>query len=1226
MAIRTLVVKIGAEATDVQSAFAKIGSDARGLQDTLAKVGQLPNGAAVIAQFDQLQKNITRVSDAQRRLATDSENAARGILAIGGPARLTSTQLDEMAKTVTKGIDAFRALGQQAPAELQKVARAIQQQQAALAQAAKPPASLTGGFGGLLPIGAAATVTTAFVEGAKAAIQYADSLEKLKDRTGITEQALQTLDAIAKPSGNTLEEIATAINRFQKNIESGDTQAVQAIEALGLSVVTLKSLSPDEQFIAIAKAIQTIQDPAEQTFRAIQLFGRGGAEILPSLKAKVDELAGSTFKMSAGSVRALDELGDGFGRMKTDAINALGEVLGKLVEFEGRFPGFLSGASIPGVLGAVGLDLADRLSSALPQAPLPSINSTQSFLLGNNSRGGPLGFQGVPGDNGQFQGFLGAFPVGQSPQNTAAIDAVTTALHAQEAAADALGLSLEDYVKKLDAANTHQQQLIQGTSGLSFSQKQQILAFQQLGLSVEEISVKTGISQTAVRLYEEELKTLFDTMAANTANTGKLQKDIGATAVGFNAAGQAVVGFSGLLQAEVGGLQVFEKGLESVIVQFQRFGQFNAAGFLQAGGVFSPSNRSTGTLPSVQLGGIGTLPNVTPVNTQLIHDALDTTVKWKDDLGELSTALSHLGQVSSGTFGDIVNDLHNIVSSLDVVDKGVHTFQTATTASGKIAGVASGIAGILQATSSQSRFANVAGGALAGAEFGAGTGIGALTGAGVGALIGFIRSQDTVDVQQIASDVGRDIGTHISDGMATQLADDVARFGPHVAAILNLDQILANDPNLAGRPEAAAVQAQQLFGLDAQAKLTASQISDEFGKVFAVLLPKSISTFTGLASDSFQHLIQLARQFGVESQALTDFTNSQINDNILAGLNSIATVLGGLTRTTKQFGIQSAETADALGSSLFVAFQELVANGETWLQALQQILPTFTQLDAALKKSGFSGGQAFEALRPLFDLIKDPGVSAALTEIGGLSQVLAGLANLDRLNPALLAGLGNQIGSIFTSLVGSGKNRDDILQLIAPSLQQLFELQQRNPTVQFDKETQDLLTEAVSKGLVGDQFKSAQERTIDAIKRTNFILEQIAAHSGISTVQPKPSPTPTPGPTPTTPVPPPSVPTGPGEPGGPTPLFVPPSGKVLPFRSSGTVAASLPVSGALDASALFSAIREDITQSFGSVTPYVDQRNSIYLDENAAQKISKAMRQEIAKGGIEQTAWRRVTR
>lgn len=363
--LRSLIVKIGADVTNVEKALASVGESAKTLDAGLKKLGTTPLGKQTQQDAERLIKSVQSLTEQQEKLAQQSLLAARGLEAVGGPARLMKSQLDDVAKSVQRGIDAFRALGQEAPAELQKVARAIEQQQRTLKSGA--------GFGtgedllAALGFGAGVGVGATLSLLVKQSLDAADALSKLSDRTGITAVGLQRLQAIAEPSGNTIEDLANAINRFQKNLAEGDAAAGSALSRIGLSFERLRQLNPDQQFIEIAKAIQSIQDPAEQTLIAMQLFGRGGAEILPSLKAKVDELADSTIKMSDASVKALDQYGDEFQSLKRSVFGAVGEIIGRLAELEQATRG-LSIFQIGGkAIGAAGGLL---FGGPLPQTPL----------------------------------------------------------------------------------------------------------------------------------------------------------------------------------------------------------------------------------------------------------------------------------------------------------------------------------------------------------------------------------------------------------------------------------------------------------------------------------------------------------------------------------------------------------------------------------------------------------------------------------------------------------------------------------------------------------------------------------------------------------------------------------------------------------------------------------------------------------------------------------------
>lgn len=190
------------------------------------------------------------------------------------------------------------------------------------------------------------TLTGAFTIGAvvgftREILNAADVLAKLSDQTGIQAEQLERLDAVAQSSGNSLEEVARGVNQFQKRMETGGKATVQAIEEIGLSIDGLKQMTPDEQFFAIAKGIQSIQDPAEQTRVAMELFGKAGAQLLPTLKADVDALKDSTVKMSNESVKALDDFGDQLGRWWVSSKNILGEFVGLAVRASAAWDQFV---------------------------------------------------------------------------------------------------------------------------------------------------------------------------------------------------------------------------------------------------------------------------------------------------------------------------------------------------------------------------------------------------------------------------------------------------------------------------------------------------------------------------------------------------------------------------------------------------------------------------------------------------------------------------------------------------------------------------------------------------------------------------------------------------------------------------------------------------------------------------------------------------------------------
>ena len=150
------------------------------------------------------------------------------------------------------------------------------------------------GGGALTAAGIVGTVSSL----ASSALDAADNLTKLADKTGITIEGLQRLQAVAEPSGNSLDQVSSAVTQMQKRIAEGADGTSEALGAIGLSIDDLRALSPDEQFFAIAKGIQSIKDPAQQVKIAMDLFGKSGAEILPTLLS-TSALAAATARDAA---------------------------------------------------------------------------------------------------------------------------------------------------------------------------------------------------------------------------------------------------------------------------------------------------------------------------------------------------------------------------------------------------------------------------------------------------------------------------------------------------------------------------------------------------------------------------------------------------------------------------------------------------------------------------------------------------------------------------------------------------------------------------------------------------------------------------------------------------------------------------------------------------------------------------------------------------------------
>jgi hypothetical protein len=133
-------------------------------------------------------------------------------------------------------------------------------------------------------------------------------LKKMSAQTGISVGTLVSMQGALKNAGIDAAALGTHVNKMQKFLTGagGKTQ----ITALGLDFEKIRASSPDDQFIAIGKAIGAVKDPAERATAALKIFGKGGGALLPLF---TDQDFGSGKLSNAAKV--LDKNADTFAKV-----------------------------------------------------------------------------------------------------------------------------------------------------------------------------------------------------------------------------------------------------------------------------------------------------------------------------------------------------------------------------------------------------------------------------------------------------------------------------------------------------------------------------------------------------------------------------------------------------------------------------------------------------------------------------------------------------------------------------------------------------------------------------------------------------------------------------------------------------------------------------------------------------------------------------------------------
>ena len=138
-----------------------------------------------------------------------------------------------------------------------------------------------------LAVGAAFSAAGAIAAaGIKRAIDAADAIDNMSQRTGISVEALSRLEVAAKLSDTSIESLQKAIvklSQAQLEAQKGTADQVALFEAFGLGIEDLNSMSPDMVLKKVADGFQNIEDPGQKAALAMRLFGKAGVELIPLL-------------------------------------------------------------------------------------------------------------------------------------------------------------------------------------------------------------------------------------------------------------------------------------------------------------------------------------------------------------------------------------------------------------------------------------------------------------------------------------------------------------------------------------------------------------------------------------------------------------------------------------------------------------------------------------------------------------------------------------------------------------------------------------------------------------------------------------------------------------------------------------------------------------------------------------------------------------------------------
>jgi hypothetical protein len=294
-------------------------------------------------------------------------------------------------------------------------------------------------------------LANAFTDAARSAVSYAksvanavDATQDLANRTGIGVEALQSLQVAAKLGG--VDDVSAAFDKLTIAIgkagESGDTGA---FDRLGLNFEQLRSMSPEEQFRAIAAAISALPGEAERAAAAVAIFGKSGAQLVPflsnlgAIEERAKKLGIVLSEQQVGNIAgmndALDLVSKTFdgiiGQVTANLAPAITAIAEQFLQFVESFN------------GTGGTGLADAITGALFDGAEQLASVFDSFSAGFSewleSMGG---FEGALASTGEVFSFVAnAF--------VAASEALRVVFNVFEMSGNVLALILGSFIENL---------------------------------------------------------------------------------------------------------------------------------------------------------------------------------------------------------------------------------------------------------------------------------------------------------------------------------------------------------------------------------------------------------------------------------------------------------------------------------------------------------------------------------------------------------------------------------------------------------------------------------------------------------------------------------------------------------------------------------------------------------------------------------------------------------
>ena len=232
---------------------------------------------------------------------------------------------------------------------------------------------------------AAVTVGKEFIEAANDVAAYGDEVDKTSQKLGISAQAYQEWDYVMQLAGTDMSSMTTGFKTLTNHIAdatAGSEDAIAMFESVGISLTDLQNMSTEDIFAATVAGLQEMEEGADRSALAVDLFGKSGQNMA------------ALFNMTNEETEEAIALANEYGMvMSDDAVQASADYTDALTTLENTFTGLknnLMSQFLPSITTVM-----DGLSAifAGDKTGITAIKSGIEELVGNISAISPQLFE-----------------------------------------------------------------------------------------------------------------------------------------------------------------------------------------------------------------------------------------------------------------------------------------------------------------------------------------------------------------------------------------------------------------------------------------------------------------------------------------------------------------------------------------------------------------------------------------------------------------------------------------------------------------------------------------------------------------------------------------------------------------------------------------------------------------------------------------------------------------